>query len=128
MATLSFRDKFQKDRYESVEDLPDNLAKTALQHFRDSEVFRYGIEYDRSGLLYQVRNTLVLSNQRILAVSTGLVTDSVESYELDSLSRIEFTTGVIDAEIEVSGSGFDESFSVDKSHGQEFVTHARQEQ
>lgn len=76
--------------------------------------------------LFRKRRTkLILTDQRLLEFKRGWIRQSITDYDRDRISNISFNKGIIYRTLGVSGSGFDEEWTVDYEDGQPFAAAIR---
>lgn len=114
------------EQYETLGDIPQRYRKRLNDILHDSEEFVLAID-TKSGRFRSKHNTkLVLTNQRVIRMKSGMVRSKTEDYSLEDITSIQFNRGIRKSELKLQGSAIDDTYSTTKRHGQAFVSAARE--
>lgn len=114
------------EQYDTLSEIPRRYRKRLKKHLFDDEEFIMAIDA-KSGRVRSKHNTkLVLTDQRIIRMKSGLVRSKTEDYNLEEITSIQFNRGLRKSKLKLQGSAIDDTYPTTKRHGRAFATAARE--
>jgi len=113
------------NQYDTPTDFSGGAARILVDTINSNERFIQGIDCAESKFWKRWGTKLVLTDRRVIAIRSRLIGSSVEDYQLESISHVEFDASIVSGELTLSGAGFDSSYDVPKSMGSDFANEIR---
>ncbi|MGQ3412650.1 PH domain-containing protein [Natrinema sp. LN54] len=115
------------ERYSNLSDLPRRYRKRAKSKMFDDETFVQAID-TKSGRIRSKHNPkLILTDNRIIRLKSGMVRSESEDYQLAEITSIQFNRGMRTSKIKLQGSAIDDDYKVTKRLGQPFTSAVREQ-
>lgn len=115
------------EQYTDLSDLPRRYRKRVKSQMFDGETFIQAID-TKSGRIRSKHNPkLVLTDNRIIRLKSGMVRSESEDYQLTEITSIQFDRGIRTSKLKLQGSAIDDEYTVTKRLGQPFVSAVREQ-
>lgn len=115
------------EQYSGLSDLPRRYRKRVKSQMANGESFIQAIDIKRGRIRSKHNPKLVLTENRIIRLNSGMVRSKSEDYQLEQITSIQFNRGIRTSKLKLQGPAIDDEYKVTKRTGQPFVKAVREQ-